>query len=279
MNENVFVALHGVLPGEIELKRRIGVGGLSDVWLAGCEYCNVEFVVKYCKYFAESNDFMYSQYEREYETSEFFRRFGHVSCVLPVVEFGVDVYRHPYLYEAYFASESLASKMAYGVDWGTACEILRKIVKNLHEIHRCGVVHRDIKPGNILVNSCNDIKIIDFSFSQIDGKSHDCHVGNIALGTPYYLSPEQARCERQDNACDWYALGILLYEWLTGGLPYCGGSVQETLKLHCEGKIPNVKNKRLLGAPERLCGIVRMLMAKDPKARFEGVSELELCLG
>lgn len=275
------LTLHGKSPSEIRLCRRIASGGISDLWLATHESVSSQFIVKYAKTASTDNPYLYGQFEREYETSQALIRENIEYCTSCVFDFDVDVLGHPYAFIEYFDGCSLESLRESLRDWWEIREILREISRILSMVHAAGIIHRDIKPGNILVGSDGRIKIIDFALATIDGNWHRYHEEGIALGTPLYMSPEQAFGKKilLTSACDWYSLGVVLFEMMTGRLPFMGKSSKETLKMHCFMEPPYPENRRIYHAPEELSEICHALLVKEPNARFAAVRRFKGLLG
>ncbi|HKH45427.1 MAG TPA: tetratricopeptide repeat protein [Thermoanaerobaculia bacterium] len=153
-----------------------------------------------------------------------------------------------------------------------AAGIARQIASGLAVAHDAGVVHRDLKPGNILVDDAGRAAISDFGIARSLAGSGPTLPGSV-VGTLDYLSPEQARGEEVDGRADLYALGILLYEMLTGKLPFAGGSAAEMLAQRLTG------STRDLGAtgvqvPRPLAAIVRRLLQRDRARRYQSARDV-----
>jgi serine/threonine-protein kinase len=150
-----------------------------------------------------------------------------------------------------------------------AVRIAREVADGLHYAHRHGVIHRDVKPSNILLSEQHAM-ITDFGVARALGTasvSPATPIGQI-IGTPSYLSPEQATGESADARADVYSLGCVLYEMLTGEPPYTGSTPQEVLSGHLTRPVPSVREAR----PEVTPGhdrVIRRALAKHPVERFE----------
>ncbi|WP_020385696.1 serine/threonine-protein kinase [Kribbella catacumbae] len=132
----------------------------------------------------------------------------------------------------------------------------------LDAAHAAGIVHRDVKPGNLLLAPDGTLKITDFGIAQATGM--DGATGPVLLGTAGYVSPEQVRGERATPASDWYALGCVLYELLEGTTPFVGTDVMDVMRQHLDTTPPPV---RRTDAAPGLADLVMALLAKNPAAR------------
>jgi tetratricopeptide (TPR) repeat protein len=165
-----------------------------------------------------------------------------------------------------------------------AVEIGRQLALGLGAAHRAGVVHRDLKPGNVLVDDTGSslrVAITDFGIARSLAGSALTRPGTV-LGTLGYLSPEQARGEAVDGRSDLYTLGLLLYEMLTGELPFSGATEAEMLAQRLTGAPRNLRWAGV-AVPPRLRAVVQRLLARDPGRRYpngeEVAQELERCGG
>lgn len=273
-------SLRGTAPSDIKLRKAISSGGVSDLWLATHPKVRTPFIVKYGRYAATHNTYIYGQFEREFETSQALASQGCEDCTAFVFDFDVDIFAHPYVFLEYFPSLSLADMMPSTRDWIVVRRILRQVTHKFSQFHAAGIVHRDIKPSNILINSRGEVRVIDFALSTIDGAWHRYHAEGMALGTPLYMSPEQAYGQKimLTSACDWYSLGVLIYEWMMGELPFVGKTAMETMMMHCHQPAPLPENRLIEGAPDAFPKVCQALLCKEPNARFSAVRWLKAIL-
>lgn len=271
-----FKKLRGTPPSEISLKQKIDIGGVSDIWLATHPSLDFPFVVKYSKDTVKNNLYLYGQFEREFEAVQTICEHHIEYCTGVVVDFDVDVYDHPYLFVEFLRAKPLDALFPKIHDWETMRDILRQVVHHLSAIHSIGIVHRDIKPANIVINDHGEVKIIDFALSTIDGNWHRYHSEGMAIGTPLYMSPEQAYGQKilLTSASDWYGIGVMLYEWLSGKVPFHGETPTDTIRMHCYDPVPPLNNINVPDAPEAFLDIVIKLLCKEPNARFSAVRML-----
>jgi serine/threonine-protein kinase len=153
-----------------------------------------------------------------------------------------------------------------------AVDYARQILSALRFAHRNGLVHRDIKPHNVLVDAEGHVKVTDFGIARA-GASQMTEEGSI-IGTAQYLSPEQARGTQVDQSSDLYSLGIVLYEMLTGQVPFTGDSPVEIAMKHLSATPPQLRDKRP-DIPHSLELVVLRALAKDPAARYQSAEEMD----
>jgi hypothetical protein len=156
----------------------------------------------------------------------------------------------------------------------TATEVARlggQIAAGLDYAHRRGIVHRDVKPGNILLSEDGEVKITDFGIAKL--ASLDVTQTGIALGTPYYMSPEQIQGQTLDGRSDQFSLGVLLYQMLTGRLPFPGANAHSVLYniVHTEPERPGAVNAVLPSAVDR---VLAKALAKASEGRYATCAEL-----
>jgi serine/threonine-protein kinase len=159
---------------------------------------------------------------------------------------------------------------------GQAIPIACQICEGLAEAHKLGIVHRDLKPQNIMIDEDGQAKIMDFGLARLlrtgeDKKRHETG------GTPAYMSPEQVRGERLDGRSDLYSMGVLLYEMLTGTLPFEGKSVRELAQKHL-AEPPIDPCELNPGISAGLSQVVMKCLEKDPEKRFQSAEEVQVAL-
>ena len=176
---------------------------------------------------------------------------------------------HAYIAMEYFAGGDLRVRIERGVDPPTAVSYLKQIAAGLGEIHAAGIVHRDLKPDNVMLRVDGTLALVDFGVAkQVCMRIMDTGHGNI-VGTPSYLSPEQARGLPVDARCDLYSLGVLTYEMLTGSKPYRAATSQALLQLHVNAPVPQLPPAQIALQP-----VLDRLMAKDRELRYSSAGAL-----
>ncbi len=182
----------------------------------------------------------------------------------------------PYLVMAYYPGETLEERLARGpLPVETARDLALQVGRGLESAHRAGIVHRDVKPANILVTESGQAKILDFGIARLLGEAGLTATG-AQLGTPAYMSPEQARGEAAGPRTDVWALGLLLYEMLTGARPFRG---QPQAIIHAIlHRDPEPLRRQRRDVPSDLEGVVKRALSKDPARRYRAMTEMLVTL-
>jgi serine/threonine protein kinase len=158
--------------------------------------------------------------------------------------------------------------------------IARQICRSLREAHGMGVIHRDLKPANVYLLQHGDegdvVKVLDFGLvKNIEDKSEDLTQAGLFMGSPKYMSPEQIRGDECDGRTDIYALGVMMFEMLTGKAPYDRANSVHTLMAHIQEEIPSLRELNpSVRVPPALEAVVRRCMTKQPEARYGSMDEV-----
>ena len=152
------------------------------------------------------------------------------------------------------------------------------ICEALAYAHRHGIVHRDVKPGNVLIANDGSLKVADFGIAKAAFAKKDITTTGSILGTVTYLSPEQGRGEEPDHRSDLYGLGVVLYELAVGRPPFAGETQIATAMMHVKDPPPSLRSIRA-GVPRPLEAVVMKALAKDPDSRFASAEEMARALG
>lgn len=166
------------------------------------------------------------------------------------------------------------------LDPGRAMHIAIGLLKSLSEAHAAGLVHRDLKPGNVFLVRVHGeeeyVKLIDFGIAKSveSGAEEDLTRTGMAIGTPKYMSPEQGRAEALDGRSDLYALGVLLFEMLSGRLPFTAASAMQMILKHMQEPPPDLRTLAPAGLPPELAHVVMKSLAKSPWERFRDADEM-----
>lgn len=255
--------------GRYQVVRKLGAGGMANVYLAEDQELGRRVAIKIL------ND----RHAGDEQFVERFRREAKNAAALS----------HPNIVAIYDRGEAegtyyIAMEFLDGrslkeliVQRGPApvtvsVEYARQILSALRFAHRHGIVHRDIKPHNVLVDADGRVKVTDFGIARA-GASQMTEAGSI-VGTAQYLSPEQARGTDVDQRSDLYSLGIVLYELLTGTLPFNGDTPVEIAMKHLS-MIPEPPSAKRPDVPRDLDLIVTRALAKDPDDRYQSAEEMD----
>jgi serine/threonine-protein kinase len=191
--------------------------------------------------------------------------------IVPITDFGEDR-DYVFMVMPYYEIGSLSDRLDKGtLRPSEGAKLMNDISSALQHVHDKGIVHRDIKPGNILLDSKGNALLSDFGFAHINDASQSLTKSTL-IGTPAYMSPEHARGEKLDGRADQYSLGIILYLLVTGELPYEAESPIGYIVKHLNDPIPELAEvKPHLSKPIR--DVVAKATSKKPQDRFETVSE------
>ena len=252
------------IAGRYRIERRLGVGGMSTVHLAFDQRLERYVALKLlAEHLADDPTFV-SRFRREALAAA---RLIHPNIV-QVFDFGFDERQHQhFIVMEHVPGHSCAELLRdHGrLEIEEAVEIIGQACRGLDYAHRNGVVHRDVKPGNLLVSEAEVVKLADFGIARAAGQSSITQVGSV-LGTAAYLAPEQARGEEAGPRADIYSLGVVTYQLLSGRLPYEANSLSElTLKQQREAPRPLEElNPRV---PPELARAVMYALAIDQERR------------
>ncbi len=198
-----------------------------------------------------------------------------------IFDYGVDNGTY-YIAMEYLEGKTLAKllKEEGVLDEERATHIARQICRSLREAHAMGVVHRDLKPANIYLVEHGDeadvVKVLDFGLvKNNEQEGEDLTQAGLFMGSPKYMSPEQIQGEHVDGRCDVYALGVLLYEMVTGHVPYERAKQLDTLLSHVNDPLPGLREKKAdLQISELLESVILKCLMKNPADRFTGMDEV-----
>jgi serine/threonine-protein kinase PpkA len=209
------------------------------------------------------------RFQREYEIIS---SITHRS-IAEIHDFG-SIPGHLYLAMEYFPCGDLRDRLRNPLSVDESLYYLRAIAEALRVIHVFGILHRDLKPANVMLREDNSPVLIDFGLARraID-EGGTTGVGQV-LGSPYYISPEQAQGQRVDVRTDLYSLGVMFYEMLTGQRPYTGRSAIAIMSQHTNSPVPSLPEPTAMQQP-----LLDRLMAKQQNDRYTSAYELLADLG
>ncbi|HTD75265.1 MAG TPA: protein kinase [Steroidobacteraceae bacterium] len=257
------------VPG-YSIVKEIATSNFSSVFLARSERLRRNVVLKVMTR-GESEREMgdAERFQREYEIiSSITHR-----AIAEIHDFGSQP-GHLYLAMEYFPCGDLRDRLRNPLSVDESLYYLRAIAEALRVIHVFGILHRDLKPANVMLREDNSPVLIDFGLAR---RSLDeigtTGVGQV-LGSPYYISPEQAQGQRVDGRTDLYSLGVMFYEMLTGQRPYAGRSAVAIMSQHTSSPVPQLPEATSMQQP-----LLDRLMAKQQSARYASADELHADLG
>ena len=246
----------------------IGHGGMAVVYRARQDSLDRLVAVKILsENLAASSEFM-ERFRREARTAANLRH----PNVITVFDFGQDERGVPYLVLEYIEGPTVADVMDAGLDDNRIPDLLDQIAAGLDYAHARGVIHRDIKPGNVLMTDDGRAVLADFGLAWLLEGAHLTMTGGV-IGTPEYMSPEQASGEPVDHRADVYALGVMLYEMLVGERPFVAETPIAVLLQHLQDPPPSV----LIARPDLPLAVAEVLdkaLAKHPEDRYSSAGDL-----
>jgi eukaryotic-like serine/threonine-protein kinase len=255
--------------GRYQVERKLGAGGMANVYLAEDQELGRRVAIKILNDRHAGDEQFVERFRREAKNAA---ALSHPNIV-SIYDRG-EAEGTYYIAMEYLDGRSLKELI---VQRGPApitvsVEYARQILSALRFAHRHGIVHRDIKPHNALVDAEGRVKVTDFGIARA-GASQMTEAGSI-VGTAQYLSPEQARGTDVDQRSDLYSLGIVLYELLTGTLPFNGDTPVEIAMKHLS-TVPELPSARRPEIPRDLDLIVMRALAKDPDDRYQNAEEMD----
>lgn len=192
----------------------------------------------------------------------------HHPAIVEIHDYGAHA-GHEYLAMEYFPRGDLKARLSRGLTEVEALRYLERIAAALQVVHAAGLLHRDLKPPNVMLRENDEVVLIDFGLARhLEGGLQSTRVG-VLRGSPYYMSPEQALGEKLDARTDLYSLGIVFYEMLTRQKPFTGTSAIEVLQEHVNAPVP-----RLPAGLARHQELLDRLLAKTRDERFASADEL-----
>jgi predicted Ser/Thr protein kinase/ActR/RegA family two-component response regulator len=238
----------------------LGESVRATVYLAHSESLNRNVALK-VSHVAEDEA---PQFAREFETVGVLRHPG----VVDIYDYGVHEGRE-FIAMEYFPCGDLKARLLNPVSEAEALEYLARIAEGLSAVHGYGVLHRDLKPPNIMLREDGQVVLIDFGLARNLGSATRSTRAGVLRGSPYYMSPEQAQGLELDQRSDLYSLGVIFFEMLTGAKPYLGNSAIEVLQQHVNGPLPE-----LPPALAQHQALLEGMLAKDRDDRFPTANDL-----
>jgi eukaryotic-like serine/threonine-protein kinase len=263
------------IAGRYRLEGRLGFGGMSTVHLAMDLRLERQVAVKLLAEHLADDPAFVSRFQREAQAAA---RLIHPNIV-QVFDSGRDQASDQYFIVMEYIEGSSCAEILRDDGWVDVSEglsIIEQACEGLDYAHRHGVVHRDVKPGNLLRSREGGVKLADFGIAKATEQSSITQVGSV-LGTAAYLAPEQARGEEAGPSADLYALGVVTYQLISGRLPYEAGSLTE-LALKQQQEEPATLDTIVAAVGPELADAVAMALALDPRDRYKTANEMRRAL-
>ena len=253
---------------QYRILEKLGGGGMGVVYKAHDSKLDRAVTLK----------FLASHLSKDPEANERFVREAKAASALDhpnictIYDIGEDDQGQLFIAMAFYEGQTLKHHLAEGLSVDECVNIAVQVAEGLERAHEAGIVHRDIKPPNLMVTDRGQVKILDFGVAKLGGSAAFTKTGST-LGTVAYMSPEQTHGEEVDARTDLWALGVVMYEMLTGQRPFRGDYDQAVVYsiLNEEPKPVAALNAE---APEGLVQVVEKLLQKDPAERYQRVEDL-----
>ncbi len=272
----------GTRAGDYIVESQRARGGFATVYLAHHERDAGQFALKVLHKVLVHRTGMIRRFQQE---GEVIRRIDHPN-VVRLIDYGDLPDGRPYFVMPWLEGRTLASELAErGVfSIGEASSIMAKLTEALEATHAVGIVHRDVKPSNVLLLPVDPgvaVRLVDFGVAKLvgnddEGRHHGITSTGVRVGTPYYMAPEQISSRPIDSRTDIYALGVELFQMVTGHLPFTAPTAIEIEALHLHAPPPRASE--VAGVPPAFDEVILRCMAKSPDNRFASVLALREAL-
>jgi len=258
--------IHPLVKG-YRFMRKLGSTEHSGVYLAERESTHMHVVLKVLRQMPGKQDSIgaFDRFLQEYET---IAEMDH-SNIVRIYDLGVGD-DHAHIAMEYLAGGDLRTRIERGIPEQAAVQYLRQIASALFAVHSKGVLHRDLKPGNIMLRKDGSIALIDFGLAKSAKLASEITDKGEIFGTPYYMSPEQGHGNSVDERSDIYSLGVIFYEMLTGEKPFKADSAMGIIYLHGNAPLPLLPTRFA-----QFQALLNMMLAKMPGDRLQSAVEIE----
>jgi len=266
-----------VLDGRFHVQSKLGTGGMGSVYRALQASTRRQVALKVI--LGEVTDAGVLRFMREAHTTSALRNVHTVT----IFDFGRAPDGTLYLAMELLDGRPLDTVMADGgsLSWRRAVYVAAQIAESLAEAHDKGIIHRDLKPANVFLTPMGAdpdfVKVLDFGIAKLQSEAVTTELtgSGMVLGTPKYMSPEQARGQELDHRSDIYSLGVLLYEMIAGRAPFVSETPMGLLMQHCQDLPPDLEDLRPdLDLPDAVITLVQRLLAKKPEDRYASALEV-----
>jgi serine/threonine-protein kinase len=270
-----------LLDGRYELTRFLTEGGMGFVYRGKHLRLGSDIAVKLMKSPEQWEGGRLKRFELEARAASQL----HSPHVISVLDFGRTPGGVCYIATEYLEGTTLAEVMRRegALPLARVLRIFAQFLSAVEDAHQHRVIHRDLKPDNIMVTAMRTgedfIKVFDFGIARVeDDTGPRLTIAGDAFGTPEYMSPEQVRGEEPDPRVDLYACGVILFEMLTGQVPFMGKTILETMNKHLNAEVPSVVKTASQPLPEELDEVLRRALDKTREGRFQTAAEFRAAL-
>lgn len=268
---------NNMIANRYEVVSHIGQGGMADVFLAVDTILNRQVAVKILRADLSTDAVSILRFEREAQAAA---SLAHPNIV-EIYDVG-DYKGHHYIVMEYVAGKTLKQviRSRGPLVNEEAVDIMKQLCSAVAEAHHRGIIHRDIKPQNIIVKADGSLKILDFGIATAKGSVQLTQANNV-MGSVHYLAPELARGEQASFQSDIYALGIVLFEMLSGDVPFKADQAVQVALKHMREPMPSVRSLNS-DVPQSLENVITKATAKDPALRYQSceamLADVSTCL-
>ena len=267
-----------LIAGKLRVIRLLGAGGMGAVYEVEHEITRHRRALKLLHPQFATNHEIITRFLREASAA------GRIGSehIVDTFDAGILDSGEPYLVMEMLEGKSLAERLEARGRLGLreCCDLLCQACEGIQAAHNAEIVHRDIKPDNLFITSKNKVKVLDFGiskFTSAEDADFKLTQAGAAMGTPYYMSPEQASGSKSlDFRSDIYALGVVLYECITGDVPFNADSLPQLIIRIYEGQFS--PPSEICGAPKEVDEVIAKAMNRDPNLRYQSAQEFEEAL-
>ena len=256
--------------GRYEVRAELGRGGMATVYRAYDPNFERDVAIKVLpEVFLHDPQFRV-RFERE---AKMIALLEH-PAIVPVYDFG-ESESQPYIVMRYMSGGTMSERLKQGpMSLDETARLISRLAPALDAAHARGIIHRDIKPGNILFDQYGNAFLSDFGIAHLGAEGVTTMTGGSALGTPAYMSPEQIQGDKKiDGRSDLYAMGVLVYQMLTGQIPYNSDTPAKIMMMHVLQPVPQILEVRT-DLPVGCDTVITRAMAKNPDDRFSTAGEM-----